>query len=144
MVKTGGFAEYVVAKTSDIAPGPASIDYAHAAAIPLGGLTAWQAIFDLAKLTAGQKILIAGASGAVGSLAVQFAKAKGASVIGTASGHDEEFVKGLGADEFIDYTKRNFEEIVSEIDGVFDTGGGDTFARAHRTLKKGGFLVTAV
>ncbi len=144
MVKVGGFAEYVVAKTSDIAPKPESIDFEHAAAIPLGGLTAWQAIFDLANLSNGQKILITGASGGVGSLAVQFAKAKGAYVIGTASGRNEKFVRGLGADEFIDYTKQNFEEIVTDVDVVFDTVGGDTFEKAFQTLKKGGFLVTSV
>lgn len=144
IVKTGGFAEYVVAKTSGIAPKPKGLDYAHAAAIPLGGLTAWQAIFDTAHLSSGQRILITGASGAVGSLAVQFAKAKGAFVIGTASGKNEEFVKNLGADEFIDYTRQNFEEIVSQMDIVFDTVGGDTFERAHRILKKGGCLVTSV
>lgn len=144
MVKTGGFAEYAVAKVSDIAPKPANLDYEHAAAIPLGGLTAWQAIFDLAHLSDGQRILITGASGGVGSLAVQFAKAKGAYVIGTASGRNEKFVRGLGADEFIDYTKQNFEEIVTDVDVVFDTVGGDTFERAFQTLKKGGFLVTSV
>ena len=144
MVKTGGFAEYGIAKASGIAPKPKSLDYEHAAAIPLGGLTAWQAIFDLAGLASGQRILITGASGGVGSLAVQFAKAKGAYVIGTASGRNEEFVRGLGADEFIDYTKQDFEEVVSEMDVVFDTVGGDTFERAFQTLKKGGFLVTSV
>lgn len=144
MVKTGGFAEYAVAKASDLAPKPKSIDFEHAAAIPLGGLTAWQAIFDLANLTSGQKILITGASGAVGSLAVQFAKNKGAFVISTASGRNEDFVKSLGADEFIDYEKQNFEEIVREIDVVFDTVGGDIFEKAFQTLKKGGFLITSV
>lgn len=144
MVKVGGFAEYAIAKITDIALKPDNIDSKQAAAIPLGGLTAWQAIFDLANLSSGQRILITGASGAVGSLAVQFAKVKGAYVIGMASGHNEEFVRGLGVDEFIDYTKQNFEEIVSDVDVVFDTVGGDVFEKAHQTLKKGGTLVTAV
>jgi NADPH:quinone reductase-like Zn-dependent oxidoreductase len=144
MVKTGGFAEYVAVKKSDIAHKPKSIDYEHAAAIPLGGLTAWQAIFDLANLKGGQKILITGAAGAVGSLAVQFAKNIGAFVIGTASGRNEKYVRNLGADEFINYTKQNFEEIVTGVDVVFDTVGGDIFERAHRCLRKGGFLVTSV
>lgn len=104
----------------------------------------WQAMFDLANLKSGQKILITGASGGVGSMAVQLAKAKGAHVTGTASGRNEEFVKDLGADEFIDYTKEKFEEIVKDVDVVFDTVGGDTLERAFQTLKKGGFLVTAV
>lgn len=144
MVKVGGFAEYAVAKSSDVALKPESLDFEHAAAIPLGGLTAWQAIFDLAELANGQKILITGASGGVGSLAVQFAKAKGVYVIGTASGKNEEFVKSLGADEFINYEKQNFEEIVKDLDVVFDTVGGDTFEKAFQTLKKNGFLVTSV
>ena len=144
MVKTGGFAEYIVAKASDIAVKPENISFEHAAAIPLGGLTAWQAIFDTANLASGQKIFLTNASGGVGSLAVQFAKARGAYVIAMASGRNEDFVKSLGADEFIDYTKQNFEEVVSEMDIVFDTVGGETFERAFQTLKKGGFLVTLV
>jgi NADPH:quinone reductase-like Zn-dependent oxidoreductase len=144
MVKTGGFAEFSAAKASDIALKPESLSFEHAAATALGGLTAWQAIFDNANLKEGQKILITGASGAVGSLAVQFAKAKGAYVIGSASGGNEIFVREIGADEFINYKTQNFEELVKEMDVVFDTVGGDTFERAHRTLKKGGFLVTSV
>lgn len=144
IIKSGGFAEYAIAKSGDVALKPERLDYEHAAAIPLGGLTGWQAIFDLANLMSGQRIFITGASGAVGSLAVQFTKARGASVIGMASERNEEFVKDLGADEFIDYTKQNFEEIVRDVDVVFDTVGGDTFEKAFRTLKKGRFLVTAV
>lgn len=144
MVKVGGFGEYAAAKASDIAPQPESLDYKQAAAIPLGALTAWQAIFDCANLAGGQKIFITNASGGVGSLAVQLAKAKGAYVIGMASGRNENFVKSLGADEFINYEEQKFEEIVSDVDVVFDTVGGDVFERAFQTLKKGGFLVTAV
>ena len=139
-----GFAEYAVAKMGDIASKPQSLDFENAAAVPLSALSAWQAIFDLAHLSGGQRILIAGASGGVGSLAVQLAKAKGAYVIGTASGRNEEFVRDLGADEFVDYTKRNFEEVVKDVDVVFDAVGGGTFERAFQTLKKGGFLVTSV
>ncbi|MEP7038208.1 MAG: NADP-dependent oxidoreductase [Acidobacteriota bacterium] len=144
IIKTGGFAEYAIAKSGEIALKPQSLDFKHAAAIALGGLTAWQSIFDLADLESGQRILITGASGGVGSLAVQFAKAKGAYVIGTASGDNEEFVRSLGANEFIDYKKQNFEEIVRDVDVVFDTVGGDTFEKAFQVLKKGGFLVTSV
>ena len=139
----GGYAEYAVAKTWQIAPKPESLDFENAAAVPVGTLTSRQAMFDLASLKSGQKILITGASGGVGSMAVQLAKAKGAFVIGTASGRNEEFVKNLGADKFIDYTKDRFEEIVNEADVVFDTVGGETLGRAFQTLKKGGFLVTA-
>ncbi len=144
IIKSGGFAEYAIAKAGDIAPKPASIDFVQAAAVPLGALTAWQAIFDLAKLGSGQRILITGASGGVGSLAVQLAKAKGAHVTGTASGRNEEFVRGLGVDEFVDYTQQSFEEVVKDVDVVFDTVGGDTFQQAFHCLKKGGFLVTSV
>jgi NADPH:quinone reductase-like Zn-dependent oxidoreductase len=144
IIPSGGFAEYAIAKTTGIAPKPPSLDFENAAAIPIGALTAWQAIFGLANLSGGQRILIAGASGGVGSLAVQLAKEKGAHVIATASGRNEEFVRELGADEFIDYTKQNFEEVVKDVDVVFDAVGGDTFERGFQTLKKGGFLVTSV
>ncbi len=144
IIPSGAFAEYAIAKTGEIAPKPSSLDFDNAAAVPLGALTAWQAIFGLANLSGGQRILIAGASGGVGSLAVQLAKEKGAHVIGTASGRNEEFVRQLGADEFVDYTKQNFEEVVKDVDVVFDAVGGDTFERAFQTLKKGGFLVTSV
>ena len=140
----GGYAEYAIAKADEIAPKPESLDFENAAAIAVGALTSWQAIFDLANLQNGQRILITGASGGVGSLAVQLAKAKGSFVIGTASGKNEAFVRGLGADEFIDYTKKKFEELVKDVDVVFDTVGGDTLTRAFQTLKKGGFLVTTV
>ena len=144
IIPSGGFAEYAIAKTGETGPKPKSLDFENAAAIPLGALTAWQAIFDLANLSRGQRILIAGASGGVGSLAVQLAKAKGAFVIGLASGRNEEFVRDLGADEFVDYTKQKFEEIVKDVDVVFDAVGGNTFERAFQTLRKGGFLVTSV
>jgi NADPH:quinone reductase-like Zn-dependent oxidoreductase len=144
IIPSGGFAEYAVAKTGAIGPKPPSLDFVNAAAVPLGALTAWQAIFGLANLGSGQRILIAGASGGVGSLAVQLAKAKGAYVIGLASGRNEEFVRQLGADEFVDYTKQKFEKVIKDVDVVFDLVGGDTFERAFQTLKKGGFLVTSV
>ncbi|MEH2041981.1 NADP-dependent oxidoreductase [Nostoc sp.] len=144
IIRSGGFAEYAIAKMGDIAAKPRSLDFENTAAIPLGALTAWQALFDLAQLSSGQRILIAGASGGVGSLAVQLAKSKGAYVIGTASGRNEDFVRNLGADEFVDYTKQNFEAVVKDVDVVFDAVGGDTFEKAFKTLKKGGFLVTSV
>lgn len=144
IISSGGYAEYAIAKKGDIAPKSKSLDFKNAAAIPLGALTAWQAIFDLANLSREQRILIAGASGGVGSLAVQLAKAKGAFVIGLASGRNKEFVRDLGADEFVDYTKQKFEEVVKDVDVVFDAVGGNIFERAFQTLKKGGFLVTSV
>lgn len=140
---SGGYAEYAVTKADAIALKPESIDFEEAAAIPIAALTAWQAMFDLANLSSGQSILITGASGGVGSMAVQLAKAKGAIVIGTASGRNEQFIRDLGADEFVDYTRQPFEEVVKDVDVVFDTIGNDTQERAFQTLKKGGFLVTS-
>jgi NADPH:quinone reductase-like Zn-dependent oxidoreductase len=144
IIGSGGYADYALAKIGDLAPKPRSLEFENAAAIPLGALTAWQAMFDLAKLRSGQRILITGASGGVGSLAVQLAKAKGAYVIGLASGRNEAFVREVGADEFVDYTKLNFAEVIKDVDVVFDAVGGDTFEKAFQTVKKGGFLVTAV
>ncbi len=143
-VKAGGYAEYVLASPHEVALKPANIDFAHAAAIPLAALTAWQAMFDLAKLREGQTLLITAAAGGVGSLAVQLAKAKGAIVTGVASGANEAFVRALGADDFVDYTAQPFDEVVTGMDVVFDAVGGDTFERAFACVKKGGALVTSV
>ena len=101
-------------------------------------------MFDLANLTAGQRLLITGASGGVGSLAVQLAKAKGAHVTGVASSRNEAFIRSLGADEFIDYTQEQFEHVAKDMGVVFDTVGADAFQRAFACLKPGGFLVTSV
>ena len=101
-------------------------------------------MFDVAGLRSGQRLLVTSSSGGVGSLAVQIAKAKGAHVTAMASTRNEAFVRGLGVDAFIDYTKQPFEQVARDMDVVFDTVGGDTFERAFQALKKGGFLVTAV
>ena len=140
--RNGGYAEYTVAKPDEIAPKPQSLDFDNAASVPVGALTSWQAIFDTANLRTGQKILITGASGGVGSMAVQLAKAKGAFVIATASGKNEEFVRSLGADEFVDYTRVKFQERVREVDVVFDTVGGETLDGSFQTLRRGGYLVS--
>ena len=142
--RNGGYAEYTIAKLDEIAPKPESLDFDDAAAVPVGALTSWQAIFDTANLQGGQRILITGASGGVGSMAVQLAKAKGAFVIATASGKNEEFVRSLGADEFVDYTREKFEERVREVDVVYDTVGGDTLGRSFGMIRRGGSLVTTV
>ncbi len=143
-ILTGCYAEYVIVKEDEIGRKPVSLDFENSASIPMGALTAWQAIFDTAKLKSGQKILVHGASGGVGSMAVQLAKAKGAYVIGTASASNKDFVKSLGADEFIDYTATNFEDVVKDVDVVFDPIGGDTHKRSYQVLKKDGFLVSLV
>ncbi len=141
---SGGYAEYVAAPASEFVRKPKHINFDTAASVPVAALTAWQGIFDHGELASGQRILITGASGAVGSMAVQLAKNKGAYVIGTGSGRNEEFVRKLGADEFIDYKKAKFEDKVSGVDVVFDTVGGDTQERAFQTLKRGGVLVSTV
>jgi NADPH:quinone reductase-like Zn-dependent oxidoreductase len=141
---SGGYAEYVAAPASEFVRKPNHIDFDTAAAVPVAALTAWQGIFDHGELARGQRILITGASGAVGSMAVRLAKNKGAHVIGTGSGRNEEFVRKLGADEFVDYKKAKFEDKMSAVDLVFDTVGGDTQGRAFQTLKRGGVLVSTV
>ncbi len=144
MVHTGAFAEYAIVKAADMARKPSNLNFVQAAALPLAGSTAWQAIFDEAGLTGGQRLLITNSSGGVGSLAVQFAKANGAHVTAVASARNEEFVSSLGADDFIDYTSQPFEQAARDMDVVFDTMGGSTFQRAFQTLRKGGFMVTVV
>jgi NADPH:quinone reductase-like Zn-dependent oxidoreductase len=142
--RDGAYAEYVVAPVRDVARKPASLDHVHTAAVPLAASTAWQSLFDVAKLEAGQRVLIHGAAGGVGHFAVQLAKWKGARVIGTASGRNENSVRGLGADEVIDYSTTRFEDRVSNIDVVLDLIGGDTQQRSWKILKKGGMLVSTV
>jgi NADPH:quinone reductase-like Zn-dependent oxidoreductase len=144
LAREGTYAEYVIAKESEVAAKPASLDFISAAALPVGTLTSWQAIFEQAGLAAGQKILIHAASGGVGSMAVQLAKAKGAYVIGTASARNADFVKSLGADEVIDYTSVKFEDAVKDVEVVFDLLGGETQARSLAVLRKGGIIVSAV
>ncbi|WP_244448092.1 NADP-dependent oxidoreductase [Neorhizobium vignae] len=144
MVHTGGFAEYAVAKSANMVRAPSNLDTVSAAALPLAGSTAWQAIFGEAGLSKGQRLLITNSSGGVGSLAIQFAKARGAHVTAVASARNEDFVRGLGADAFIDYKAQPFEQVAQDMDVVLDTVGGDTFVRAFETLKKGGFMVTVV
>src|SRR5437773_10379703 len=136
--ESGGYAEYAVAMESDVARKPEELDHIRAAALPVAGLVPWQALFDTANLTAGQTVLIHGAAGGVGSFAVQFAKWKGARVLGTASGAHVEQVRQLGADQVIDYRKTKFEEVARDVDVVLDTIGGETQERSWRVLKPGG------
>lgn len=140
----GGYAEYTAVNVSQVARKPRSIGFIESAAIPTAGLAAWQSLFDIAGLEKGQSVLIHGAAGGVGSFAVQFARWKGAYVIGTASGQNEQFLKSIGADEVIDYKNQRFEDVVGNLDVVLDTIGGDTFERSWGVLKPGGFLVSTV
>jgi NADPH:quinone reductase-like Zn-dependent oxidoreductase len=142
--ESGGYAEYALAMETDIARKPKALNDITAAALPVAGLVAWQALFDTAKLVAGQKVLIHAAAGGVGSFAVQFAKSKGAHVIGTASGTHLDQVRQLGADEVIDYRTTKFEDVARDVDVVLDTVGGDTQERSWSVLKRGGVLASLV
>lgn len=144
LLRDGAYAEFIVAKQEEIALKPASLDFVQAAAVPIAALTTWQAMFDTANLKENQKVLIHAASGGVGSIAVQLAKAKGVYVIGTASARNADFVRELGVDEFIDYQSTQFETVVHDVDVVFDTIGGDTQERSFGVLRTGGFLVSIV
>lgn len=140
--RDGAYAEYIAVRAAEAARKPASLDHVHAAAVPLAGITAWQSLFDVAGLEPGQRALIHAAAGGVGHFAVQLAKWSGARVAATASGRNEGFVRSLGADEVVDYTRRRFEEVVAPVDVVLDTLAGDVERRSWRVLKRGGTLVS--
>jgi NADPH:quinone reductase-like Zn-dependent oxidoreductase len=137
----GGYAQYAVAPSRNFAPKPAGIDHVQAAALPVAALAAWQALVDTANVQPGQRVLVHAAAGGVGHLAVQLAKVRGAHVIGTASAPKHDFLRGLGADEVIDYTRTDFAEVVRDVDVVLDAVAGDYGPRSLRTLRPGGILV---
>jgi NADPH:quinone reductase-like Zn-dependent oxidoreductase len=140
----GGYAEFALTTEREAAPKPKVLTYVEAAAVPVVALTAWQALVDTAKLSAGQTVLIHGGSGGVGTFAIQIAKARGARVIATASTANQDLLKQLGADVAIDYTKQKFEGVAKDVDVVLDSIGKDTLARSYGVVKKGGFIVTLV
>ncbi|MFF5207243.1 NADP-dependent oxidoreductase [Streptosporangium sp. NPDC000396] len=138
-----GYAEYTTAPVDHLARKPATIDHVHAAGVPMAGLTAYQFLFDLfddVRLEPGDTVLVNGAAGGVGHFFVQLAKNRGAHVIGVASGRHEEFLLGLGVDEFIDYTTTSVEEKVRDVDYLFDTVGGPHGHRFLPVLKRGGVI----
>jgi NADPH:quinone reductase-like Zn-dependent oxidoreductase len=137
----GAYAQYVVTESTALADKPASLDYIQAAAVPVGTMNAWQALFDHGKLQAGQTVLIHGGSGNVGLFAVQLAKWKGATVIATASAKNADFVRSLGADTVVAYDTQRFEDVVRDVALVLDTIGGDTQQRSFAVLKRGGTLI---
>lgn len=140
----GGYAEYVTAPARQWARKPASLDHVHAAAVPLAALTAWQIVVDTAHVQAGQRVLITAAAGGVGHFAVQFARHRGAHVIGTARAPRHPWLKELGAAEAIDYTTTRFEDAVKDVDVVIDLVGDAqdrTSTRALEVLRPGGLLV---
>lgn len=141
---SGSYAEYAVAPTRQVTEKPKGLDHITAAALPIASLTAWQALFDQARLQPGQRVLVHAAAGGVGGFAVQLAKWKGATVVGTASTHHHDYVKALGADQVIDYRRTRFEHVVGEVNVVLDTIGGETQRRSWSVLKPGGVLVSIV
>ncbi len=142
--RIGTFAEYIAAKVSAVAKKPKNISFEEAASIPLVGLTTWQALLERSSMKAGDKVFIPAGSGGVGTFAIQLAKYFGAYVITNTSTKNLEFVRSLGANEVIDYTKQDFSKQINNIDIVFDTMGGETQKKAFSVLKAGGTLVSIV
>lgn len=141
----GTYSEYAVAPISTIAAIPDSLSFEVAAALPTAGLTALQIIRDHANVQAGKTVLIHGAAGGVGSFATQIAKARGAKVIGTATGNEDiQYLKSIGTDQVIDFKQERFEEKVHDVDAVVDLVGGETQKRSFAVLKKGGVLISTV
>ena len=140
----GGYADCVLVKAHALAPRPQRLDHVQAAAVPLAALTAWQGLFDNGDLRSSQRVLIHGAAGGVGHLAVQFAKARGATVFATAAAADVQFVHGLGADTVIDYQAGRFEDQASAIDLVLDLIGGETQDRSWAVLRANGIIVSTL
>lgn len=136
------YGEYLTAPAGHLALKPRGLDHIHAAALPLAALTAWQALFEVGDLQAGQRLLVHAAAGGVGHIAVQLAKWRGAYVIGTASARHFDLLRRLGVDEVIDYSATRFEEVVHEVDMVLDPMSGETRALSWQVLKKGGILVS--
>jgi len=138
----GSYAEYSIAPANALALKPKTLSFDEAATIPVGATTAWQGLFDHGNLQPGQRVLILGGAGGVGIFAVQFAHWKGAHVISTASTRNVDFVRSLGAETVIDYTKTRVVDEIHDVDLVFDTVGGGALASVWPTLKRGGTLVS--
>ncbi|WP_431961760.1 NADP-dependent oxidoreductase [Actinacidiphila sp. bgisy160] len=139
--RNGSLAEYAAVEARNLAPLPADVDHVMAAALPISGLTAWQALFDHARLTAGRSVLIHGAAGGVGSIAVQLAREAGARVIGTGRAADRDTALALGAETFVDLQADRLED-VGEVDVVLDVIGGEILDRSAALVRAGGTLVT--
>lgn len=137
-----GYAEFSAVPAEELAAKPSTLDHTTAAAVPLVALTAWQALIEWADIQAGQRVLVHAAAGGVGHIAVQIAKWKGCEVLGTASGHNQEFLEGLGVDQVIDYTQQDFATAAQDVDVVFHTLPADLRPKSWQTLKPGGKLVS--
>ena len=143
IARNGSYAEFLAVDAGEIALKPDGLTWHQAAATPLVALTAWQALYDIAALNAGERVLIHAGAGGVGSFAIQLAKLRGAYVYSTCSGSNVDLVKSLGADEVIDYQQQNFAEL-RDLDLVFDTLGGEAQAQSWQTLKRGGRMVSII
>lgn len=139
---SGAFAEMALANTESIAHKPKRLSHAEAAGLPSVGVSAWQALVENIGLSKGQKILIHGGAGGIGSIAIQLAKYLGADVATTVSANDKQFVQELGADVVIDYKTQTFEDLLHDYDAVFDTVGDETYRRSFKVIKKGGVIVS--
>jgi alcohol dehydrogenase len=139
---SGAFAELALANKDSIAHKPKTLNHFQAAALPLVGVSAWQALVEHIGLSDGQKILIHGGAGGIGSIGIQLAKNLGAYVATTVSPNDKQFTQELGADQVIDYKTQSFEEMLHDYDAVFDNVGGQTYVRSFKVLKKGGIIVS--
>jgi NADPH:quinone reductase-like Zn-dependent oxidoreductase len=142
--RDGAAAEYIAIEAWDVAAKPATVDHAHAAAVPRAGLTAWQALFDHGRLTKGQTVLIHGAGGAVGSTAVQLARWAGADVIGTGRSRARALATELGASRFIALDEERLDDTAGKVDLVFDTVGGEVLTASVALVRPGGALVSVV
>ncbi|WP_406320191.1 NADP-dependent oxidoreductase [Streptomyces sp. NBC_01637] len=140
----GAYAQYAVGPARAFVPKPEGLDHVQAAALPLAGLTAWQALVDTAAIGEGSRVLINGAAGGVGHLAVQIAKAHGAYVIALTSAQNADFVRSLGADEVLDYTTTDIATAVKDLDAVLESVGGDYPAKEVKLLKPGGTLIATL
>jgi alcohol dehydrogenase len=139
---SGAFAEIALTNIENIALKPKSLSYIEAAALPLVGVSAWQALVENMRLSNGQKILIHGGAGGIGSISIPLAKNLGAYVTTTANSDDKQFVQDIGADKVIDYNTQSFEELLNDYDAVFDTIGGETYTKSFKVLKKDGIIVS--
>lgn len=140
----GAFAEFALTEPSFIAPKPENLSFIEATSLPLVGTSALQALTEHIKLSKGNKILIHGGAGGIGSIAIQLAKHLGAYIATTAKEADREFVTTLGVDQVIDYSRQEFANILSNFDAVFDTVGGETYTKSFKVLKKGGTIVSMI
>ena len=141
---SGSFAEFLSVSSATVARKPKNVGHAEAAALPLAGVSALQALTEHIQLASNQKILIHGGAGGIGTFAIQLAKHLGATAAATASADDAQYVRDLGADQVINHQTQQFEDVIRDYDAVFDTVGGETYARSFKVLNKGGVIVSMV